>query len=303
MKKHNSNWTRMIQGGISALTITTLLTATAAFAQQVQRPPETMPEHQQQHKVTHKGSSFIKEAAEGNLAEVELGQMAQQKTQNPQVKQFAERMVQDHTQANQQLQTLAQTGGVKFPTEPSHKHRKEMKRLEKMTGTEFDQHYARYMLEDHSKDIKNYSKAAENLEDPGVKQYTPNHPAQLQQHLQHARQMAQKRGVVTNTNPSAGASQRRRWARQGPAQAPRRATRTSPGTAWTKRTNSDQGIWVLATVRTKGSWPAAMPAIVFLPDIQAFQLMLVPDRGASHLESATGAQTFPILRLQDRSFG
>lgn len=189
----------MIQGGISALTITTLLTATAAFAQQVQRPPETMPEHQQQHKVTHKGSSFIKEAAEGNLAEVELGQMAQQKTQNPQVKQFAERMVQDHTQANQQLQTLAQTGGVKFPTEPSRKHRKEMKRLEKMTGTEFDQHYARYMLEDHSKDIKNYSKAAQSIEDPTVKQYAQTTLPKLEQHLQHARQMAQNVGLSQET--------------------------------------------------------------------------------------------------------
>jgi putative membrane protein len=68
---------------------------------------------------TTSDQSFVKEAAEGGLAEVELGQLATEKTSNPEVKRFAQRMINDHSKANDQLKQIAVQKGIDLPTEPS----------------------------------------------------------------------------------------------------------------------------------------------------------------------------------------
>src|SRR5581483_255211 len=93
--------------------------------------------------------TFITKAAEGGLAEVELGQLAKDKAQDPKVKEFGDRMVTDHTKANDELKSLASQKGVTLPTEVSAKDKAEKDRLSKLSGDQFDRAYMKYMVQDH----------------------------------------------------------------------------------------------------------------------------------------------------------
>jgi putative membrane protein len=149
--------------------------------------------------LSSKGSSFVKEAAAGNQAEIALAQLAQQKAQNPEVKNLAEMLQKEHQQSQQKLQTIAQTHGLTLDTEPGWSQKRTQSKLEKLTGAEFDQQYAKDMLEDHVTDIKKYQKAAQNIEDADVKQYAQETLGHLQTHLQHAESAARSAGVDQST--------------------------------------------------------------------------------------------------------
>ncbi|HXS69418.1 MAG TPA: DUF4142 domain-containing protein [Candidatus Polarisedimenticolia bacterium] len=145
--------------------------------------------------LSSKGSSFVKEASEGNQAEIATAQLAQQKSQNPQVKDLAQMIQNDHQQAQEKLQTIAQTHGMALDQKPTFTQRREQSKLEKLTGADFDQQYTKDMLEDHVKDIKKFQKASQNLEDADVKQYAQETLPTLQSHLQHAESAAKAVGV------------------------------------------------------------------------------------------------------------
>jgi putative membrane protein len=92
------------------------------------------------------------------VAEVELGQLALQKGTSPQVKQFAQRMVTDHTQANQELMQLAKIQNLDLPTQVDAKHKADMDRLRGMNGTAFDTAHLQHMVQDPQKDVAEFQK-------------------------------------------------------------------------------------------------------------------------------------------------
>ena len=149
--------------------------------------------------LSSKGSSFVKEASEGNQSEIALAQLAQQKAQNPEIKNLAQMIQQDHQQAQEKLQTIAQTHGVTLDATPTWTQRRAQSKLEKLSGAEFDQQYAKDMLEDHVTDIKKFQKALQNIEDSDVKQYAQDCLPKLQAHLQHAESAAKSAGVDEST--------------------------------------------------------------------------------------------------------
>jgi len=150
-------------------------------------------------KLSSKGSSFIKEASAGNQSEIALAQLAQSKAQNPEIKNLAQMLQQDHQQAQEKLQTIAQAHGVTLETTPSWTQRRTQSKLEKLSGAEFDQQYAKDMLEDHAADIKKFEKASQNIEDSDVKQYAAEILPKLQTHLQHVASAAKSAGVDQST--------------------------------------------------------------------------------------------------------
>src|SRR5258707_15201082 len=91
-------------------------------------------------------TKFVKEAADGGMAEVELGKLAADKGSSGAIKQFGQRMVADHSKANDQLKQLASEKKVELPQEPSAKHKATMARLEKLSGQAFDNAYVAEML-------------------------------------------------------------------------------------------------------------------------------------------------------------
>ena len=139
----------------------------------------------------HGDRKFIETAAKDGLAEVELGQVAQQKAQNPQVKEFAARMVQDHGKANDELKTLASSKGVQLPTETDRSHKHKAESLNKKAADKFDHEYMEEMVKDHKKDVKEFEKQAKNAKDADVRNFASKTLPTLQEHLKMA-EAAQK---------------------------------------------------------------------------------------------------------------
>jgi putative membrane protein len=132
---------------------------------------------------------FIRKAAEGNVAEVALGRLAQQTSQDPNVKAFGERMVNDHTQANEQLASVAQSLNVTLPTSPSKSDQAKLDKLGRLSGADFDKAFGREMVKDHRTDIRAFEREAKNGQQPQVKQFAESTLPTLKQHLALAEQL------------------------------------------------------------------------------------------------------------------
>ena len=122
----------------------------------------------------------------GGMAEVELGKLAQQNAQNDDVKQFGARMVQDHTDANQQLMPILSAKDFTVPSSSTRSTARRMDRLSKMRGAEFDRAYMREMVQDHDKDVKKFRQEAEHGNDADLKSFAQNTLPVLEQHLKMA---------------------------------------------------------------------------------------------------------------------
>jgi len=129
---------------------------------------------------------FVEEAAAGGIAEVELGKLAGQKAQNADVKKFAERMVSDHTKANEQLKPIAAAKNIALPSGPDKKHQKEMDELARLDGEKFDREYMKHMVSDHKKDVKEFEKEAKKGKDDDVKNFASSTLPTLEEHLRLA---------------------------------------------------------------------------------------------------------------------
>lgn len=129
---------------------------------------------------------FVEKAAMGGMAEVQLGQLAQQKAQDEQVKQFAQRMVADHGKANDELKQIAGAKGVQIPAELDRDHRKDMDKLQKHSGADFDREYMKHMVDDQKKDVSEFRKQAKSGKDPELKAYAAKTLPTLEEHLKMA---------------------------------------------------------------------------------------------------------------------
>ena len=168
-------------------TFCTFLGCWAVLAHQETAP--TKQESARRASTAYSNEGFIRNAAEGNMAEVKLGQLAQEKAQSPEVKKFAERMVNDHTKANEQLKQVANQEHVNFPTDVNSKDAATYRSLEKLSGPEFDKAYARTMVRDHEKDVAEFKHEASAAQTAPVKQYAQETLPTLESHLQEAKQM------------------------------------------------------------------------------------------------------------------
>lgn len=112
------------------------------------------------------GAEFLKKAIEGDNSEIMLGQLAQQKGASAGIRDFGQTLVQDHTQAKQQAEMVAQSMGVTPPTQPMPEASREEKKLQGMSGAAFDREFARYMVQDHRKDIGDFQRQAAKHKGP-----------------------------------------------------------------------------------------------------------------------------------------
>jgi len=130
--------------------------------------------------------TFVREAAIGGLAEVELGRLASDKASSPEVKQFAQRMVTDHGKANGELKSLAEKKGISVPTDVDAKHKQTVEKLSKLSGAAFDRAYMDEMLKDHKKDVSEFKQQSTKGSDPELKAWATTTLPTLQEHLQMA---------------------------------------------------------------------------------------------------------------------
>jgi putative membrane protein len=164
------------------------MAAAPAFAQTTPvqpKPQSTAPTHD----MSMKGPAdehFIKEAAIGGLAEVELGKLASEKAQSADVKRFGQKMVDDHGKANDELKTLAKDKNVTLPTEIDAKHKAVTDRLSKLSGDAFDRAYMQAMLKDHREDVAAFRTESKSGKDGDVKAWAAKTLPTLEEHLKMA---------------------------------------------------------------------------------------------------------------------
>jgi putative membrane protein len=142
--------------------------------------------------------TFIRNAAEANMAEVKLGQLAEEKAQAPEVKNVAKRIVEDHTKAQDELKQIAQQESINLPTDISHKDALTYDKLSKLSGPEFDREYTKEMVRDHQKDISEFKRAETQVKNPASKEYAQRELPTLQAHLelaQHAQAHVSREGM------------------------------------------------------------------------------------------------------------
>jgi putative membrane protein len=130
-------------------------------------------------------ATFVKTAALDGMMEVESGKLAAGKSTNSDVKRFAQKMVQDHTQANQQLVALARSKGLPVPTKLDAKHEAMVKELSAKSGTAFDSAYAAHMAKAHTKAVALFE-AASQSSDPELAAFARQTLPTLQEHEQLA---------------------------------------------------------------------------------------------------------------------
>ena len=140
-------------------------------------------------KISAEDQEFLTEAIQAGVAEVQLSELALEKSQDEQVRQFAERMVQDHTAANQQLVGLAEAAGNTPPTEMDQKHHALHQQLSQLSGEEFDRQYMQGQVQEHEAAVELFASEANQPTGP-VDQLAGELLPTLRQHLQMAQEIS-----------------------------------------------------------------------------------------------------------------
>lgn len=133
------------------------------------------------------GNDFVMNAASAGMMEVELGRYASTRARSRQVKEFGQMMVTDHTRANNELKTLAQTKNITLPDSMMQEHKDMMTKLREASREDFDKNYMDEMVSDHEKDIDLFKEASQNHSDPEIKAWAAKTLPVLQRHLERAK--------------------------------------------------------------------------------------------------------------------
>jgi putative membrane protein len=139
--------------------------------------------------------SFYKDAAQGGMAEVEQGKLAQEKGQSQAVRDFGAMMIKDHSAANEKLKAIADRKGIELPTSSSVGQGTTKAKLSMLSGNTFDKSYIKGMVEDHKDDIKAFEKEAHEGQDPEAKAFAAATLPTLKQHLKKIESIASGAGI------------------------------------------------------------------------------------------------------------
>jgi putative membrane protein len=196
---------------IVILTIMSILAAfseVAAPRQQQLQPPEKGPAGQQRQDqpqtqqptgtLSQSDRAFVTRAAQDGMAEVAMGELAAKQASNDAVKQFGQRMVDDHTKANNELKELASKRGIALPSEVSAKQKASQDRLAKLSGDDFDREYMRAMVKDHDSAVALFEKESRSGGDPELKAWAGKTLPVLREHQKQAHDLSAKVGAKTS---------------------------------------------------------------------------------------------------------
>jgi putative membrane protein len=170
-----------MRGLLAAVSVSALLATAPAWAQTLSQQDKT----------------FIQEAGAGNLAEAELGQVAEQKAATPAVKEFGRWMYTDHgLTANNWLAAILRQEHESFQPTLTADQKQLKQKLEGLSGAQFDQQFIDHMVQDHEKTIPIFEKEAREGHNPALKSYAQGLTPVLQQHLAEAKELAGTGGVA-----------------------------------------------------------------------------------------------------------
>ncbi|MDQ6785236.1 MAG: DUF4142 domain-containing protein [Acidobacteriota bacterium] len=159
-------------------------------------PPAKPPSDKGDSVVTGGDLAFMNDAAPGGTAEVVLGKMAASKSNNAEVKAFAQKMIDDHSKAGEELKALAAQKKVMLPTDVMPAHKQLMEKLSKLSGADFDREYVKAMVEAHEKDVAAFENVSKTAADADVKAFATKTLPTLKIHLEMIKTMADKMDVM-----------------------------------------------------------------------------------------------------------
>ena len=105
---------------------------------------------------------FLANAAQGDKNEIALSEVAEQKATNPAVKAFAEKMVREHKEMSESMKPFAEKWGMNPPVDVDSDHKKELDKLNGLSGNDFDKEYMDAMVSDHSDALDAFTKEAKD---------------------------------------------------------------------------------------------------------------------------------------------
>jgi len=135
---------------------------------------------------------FLQDAAMSGLTEIALGKLAVDKGSSDAVKQFGQKMIDDHTKANDELKQLATAGGMKIPDELDSKHQSRVDKLAKLSGAEFDKAFIKDQQKYHQQNVREFQDEAKYGAVPQVKDLATKSLPTLEQHLELAKNLSKK---------------------------------------------------------------------------------------------------------------
>ncbi|WP_353068755.1 DUF4142 domain-containing protein [Tunturibacter empetritectus] len=149
-----------------------------------------------------KDKMFLRKAAQGGMAEVKLGQLAAQKGSSDEVKAFGQKMVDDHTKLNNDMAPIADSMGVRLPTNLNKEDQAEYDKLNGLSGNDFNTEYLSFMVKDHHKDLHEFRQEAASTTDPTLQTAVNNATKVIHEHSMMVDKLARDKGV---TMPQHGA--------------------------------------------------------------------------------------------------
>jgi putative membrane protein len=159
-----------------------LFAGTSSFAQQAPAKSDS---------VHANDWAWMEKANRAGVAEIQAGQIAASKATNPKVREFAQKMVDEHTKANEELKAIASSKGITLPGQPDATHKKELAKLEKFTpGSRFDEEYVtRAGVIDHQDAVKHFKRGTTNVRDADIKAYAQKTLPTIESHLAEAKKL------------------------------------------------------------------------------------------------------------------
>lgn len=139
-----------------------------------------------------KDAQFLVEAAEINLEEIQLGQLAQQKGQSAEVKELGRKMEEAHTKSLNELKALANSKIISIPTSPTNDAQDAYNKLNEKSGKDFDKEFADKMVSGHKDAIDKFEKASRDSTDPDIRNWAMASLPELRNHLAMAEECKQK---------------------------------------------------------------------------------------------------------------
>ncbi len=133
---------------------------------------------------------FVSRALQGDMAQIEFGQLTLQKSNNDQVKQFAQKMIDDHSQLVEQVKAFAKQIRVEMPTQVAKKDKASLAKLQQLSGPEFDRAYIEEMVKDHKRYMSEFQMEGSTGQDEAVKNAASQMSQMIAQHLQMIEQIA-----------------------------------------------------------------------------------------------------------------
>jgi putative membrane protein len=132
-------------------------------------------------------NDFVRNATQGGMCEVMLGELAQRQSSSTEIKEFGKMMVNDHQKANEELKKLTGERGYRdIPTQPTTNARNDYDKLSRLNGREFDRAFAQQMVKDHEATVKLFQQQAENGKDEQIRNWARKTLPTLERHLEHS---------------------------------------------------------------------------------------------------------------------